>query len=98
MTWKQACLTLPAVVPMFLETCRALTDSPFAYEAQIDPILGVSIMSSPNHQRHFRRRDFAWFFQDDWKLAKNLTINAGLRWEYFGVIQETIGNQAGLTL
>lgn len=75
-----------------------VTDSPFAYEAQIDPILGVSIMSSPNHQRHFRRRDFAWFFQDDWKLAKNLTINAGLRWEYFGVIQETNGKQAGLTL
>jgi hypothetical protein len=75
-----------------------VTDSPLAYEVQMDPNLGVSIMSSPNHERHFRRRDFAWFIQDDWKIRKNLTINAGLRWEYFGVIQETDGKQAGLNL
>jgi hypothetical protein len=83
---------------VFTNLAAFVTDSPFAYEAQIDPTTGLSIMSSPNDQRHFRRRDFAWFFQDDWKPRKNLTINAGLRWEYFGVIQETDGKQAGMTL
>lgn len=75
-----------------------VTDSPAAYEVQIDPTTGESIVNSPNRSRHFRRRDFAWFFQDDWKIRKNLTINAGIRWEYFGVIQETDGKQAGMIL
>jgi outer membrane receptor protein involved in Fe transport len=24
------------------------------------------------------------FVQDDWKINKKLTVNAGLRWDYFG--------------
>ena len=30
----------------------------------------------------FSTNDFAWFFQDDWRLARRLTLNLGLRWEY----------------
>ena len=31
----------------------------------------------------------AAFFQDDWRIKKNLTVNLGLRYDYNGVIQES---------
>lgn len=35
-----------------------------------------------------RRSYFAGYFQDDWKVARKLTVNLGLRWEYFPAIIE----------
>jgi len=37
---------------------------------------------------------FASYFQDDWKATAKLTINLGVRWDYFGPINETNGGQA----
>ena len=35
--------------------------------------------------RDFRQKEFSFFFKDDWKVTQDLTLNLGLRWEYYGV-------------
>lgn len=42
------------------------------------------------------RNVFGVYFQDDWKATRKLTLNMGVRWEYFGVLGDASGNQAGL--
>jgi hypothetical protein len=38
---------------------------------------------APSSARAYRNSDYGLFVQDDWKLHPNLTINLGLRWEYY---------------
>jgi hypothetical protein len=36
----------------------------------------------------YRRTFYLPYFQDEWKVKPNLTVNLGLRWEYYGVANE----------
>ena len=37
---------------------------------------------------------YGTYFNDDWKLTPKLTVNLGLRWDYFGLVFEHHGAQA----
>jgi hypothetical protein len=47
-------------------------------------------------KREFHGREFSLFFKDDWKIRPSLTLNLGVRYEYFGVPWETHGLDAAL--
>jgi len=42
---------------------------------------------------NLRRTYFGAYLQDDWRVTTNLVLNAGLRWEYFGVPSERNNRQ-----
>ena len=44
--------------------------------------------------RDFHQNEFSWFFKDDWKVRPDLTLNLGVRWEWFGVPYEGSGLMA----
>ena len=60
---------------------------PTTFDLQIDPF-------SP----HFLYKNKGFYFQDDWRLSPNLTLNAGLRWEYFGRPVERYDHTASFDL
>jgi len=41
----------------------------------------------------YRNPYMTYFFQDDWKIARNVTLNLGVRWDYEGPIFERYNRQ-----
>ncbi|MGA3133413.1 MAG: carboxypeptidase-like regulatory domain-containing protein [Terracidiphilus sp.] len=72
-----------------------LNDAPQAENISgANPLTGVPTMSRKDDRQFIP----SFFVQDDWKFQPNLTINLGLRWEYFAGMTEKNGNNPRLNL
>ncbi len=43
-----------------------------------------SFSTDADKLRDWRRNEAAWYVQDDWKVTRDVTLNIGVRWEYYG--------------
>ncbi|HUJ93693.1 MAG TPA: TonB-dependent receptor [Terriglobales bacterium] len=65
------------------------------FEDFLSGLTGLSVIGSGTNSIHNRANDFSAFFQDDWKIFRRLTLNLGLRYDYFGPTSETQGRFVG---
>jgi hypothetical protein len=45
----------------------------------------------PQRVRDTHQNEMSFFFKDDWKITRNLTLNLGARWDYYGVPYDANG-------
>jgi hypothetical protein len=60
-----------------------LDDVPYAFKIAINRETGLPAVDA-DFWRYYFHNEGAAFFQDNWKLTRRLTLNLGMRWEYFG--------------
>ncbi len=63
-------------------------DTPIFEQIDANPQTG----GPADAQRYLRSKYYAFFFQDDWKVKPNLTLNLGMRWEYSAPITDAKNN------
>ncbi len=63
-------------------------DAPFNETGQFDHASGVPFANRQDNRENL----WGFFIQDDFKIRPNLTINAGLRWSYYGAFYSKENN------
>jgi hypothetical protein len=64
-----------------------------------DFLLGIpdtSAISFGNPDKYFRQSVYDLYFTDDWRILPELSINAGMRWDYGAPMTELFGRLANL--
>ncbi len=74
----------------FVGLWNLANDAPIFEAINADPATG----GPATGEREYNSNNFAVFVQDDWKFLPNLTVNMGLRWEYFSPLTDKSGQQS----
>ena len=78
----------------FMGMFNFANDAPIYEQINANPNTGAPA----DAQRYFRTSTYALFAQDDWKATPQLTVNFGLRWEYFTPLREKYDDLSNLVL
>ena len=69
-------------------------DAPIFEAVDVNPNTG----GAASAQRYLRSKDYGFFFQDDWKIRPNFTLNMGLRYDYFQPFNDAKGQLSNITI
>jgi outer membrane receptor protein involved in Fe transport len=78
----------------FSQLWNFANDAPIFEQNAVNPITG----NPDSAQRYFRTSYYGGFVEDDWKVRSNLTLNVGLRYEYYSPVSEPQGLLSNLVL
>ncbi len=76
----------------FVGLFNLANDTPIFEGINADPVTGAPADAA----RKLRSNDTSFFIQDDWKPFPNLTLNLGLRYEYFSPLTDRLGRLTNL--
>ena len=79
---------------IFVSLFTFANDTPILEEINASPVNGAPADAA----RKYSTNNYAFFVQDDWKVRPNLTVNLGLRYEYFPPISDSSGQQSNIVL
>jgi hypothetical protein len=78
---------LPFGYFQFADLQAVLNNAPEIFGVAVDRFATPYVL--PDLAREYRSSDYSAWVQNDIKLTRRLSVNLGLRWEYFGVIHNT---------